>query len=173
MDPATGECSGVFKIFNGNGKECLPAGWNTSFFNCCDDSQGSFLLFKEYCTEENATAVQAVAAGRAHYIGDYCKKKITLIGCIQKAKMYCVFNSKFGRIIQEQGRPQLKKFAPDGNWGTPEAPNCEGFTPEEFQMLDFSKIDLSELFGDLNPISQINVESKIENAVGGYIDKIQ
>ena len=30
------------------------------------------------------------------------------------------------------------------DWGSAKSPNCRGFTIEEFQMLDFSKIDLSE-----------------------------
>lgn len=173
VDPATGNCSGVFKIFNGHGGECMKPGWSTTFFNCCDESQGGFLIFKEFCPEENLTTVQAVIAQRTHYVGDYCKKKIPLIGCIQKAKMYCVFNSKLGRLIHEQGRPQLQKFAPSGNWGGAESPNCEGFTPEEFQTLDFSKIDLAEAFGDLNPASITNIQTNVNSSVGTYFNNIQ
>jgi conjugal transfer mating pair stabilization protein TraN len=54
-----------------------------------------------------------------------------------------------GRIIAEQGRPQLASFGPDGGWGTPENPECRGFTPEEFARIDFAKVDMSEYYQDL------------------------
>ncbi len=62
------------------------------------------------------------------------------------------------RIVAEQGRPQLKAFGPSGGWGTAEDPNCRGFTPEEFQQLDFSKIDLTEYFGDIMDGMNQNVQ---------------
>ncbi|MDA8164666.1 MAG: conjugal transfer protein TraN [Desulfobacteraceae bacterium] len=173
VDPATGECSGLIKIFNGRGEECLENGVETTFFDCCSADQGSFLFLEKVCPQESIETAQAVRAGRAHYIGEYCREKIPLIGCIQKAKMYCLFNSKMGRIIQEQGRPQLKAFGPDGGWGTPEAPDCEGFSPEEFQMLDFSGIDLSGLFGDINPAGAADVQTNVQNKVDEFYRHLQ
>ena len=112
-------------------------------------------------------------AGRAHFIGSYCKRDFPLIGCVKEADVYCVFNSKLGRIAQEQGRLQLKQFAPGGNWGSAGSPNCDGFTPEEFQMLDFSQIDLSEMFGDLSPLSAETVQGKVRNAVNAFQERVQ
>ncbi len=112
--------------------------------------------------------VQAILAGRAHYIGTYCKKDIEFIGCVQEAEVYFVFNSKLGRIIHEQGRIQLQEFNPNGNWGTARSPNCEGFTPEEFQMLDFSQIDLSEFFGDLYPLPASQLQNNLRNTVNTF-----
>nr|HEC1719610.1 mating pair stabilization protein [Campylobacter jejuni] len=51
-------------------------------------------------------------------------------------------------------------------WGSPKSPDYRGFTPEEFQKLDFSKIDLSEFIADI--IGSINVD-KIQD----YFIKIQ
>lgn len=48
-------------------------------------------------------------------------------------------NSILARVLHEQGRAQINKSR-----GTPEEPNCEGFTPGELASIDFSKIDLSE-----------------------------
>jgi len=73
------------------------------------------------------------------------------------------------RIVQEQGRPQLKAFGPSGGWGTAENPNCRGFTPQEFQQLDFSRIDLTEYFGDI----QQNLSQKIQDAQTTVQRKIQ
>ncbi len=38
-----GDCVGEIKIFNGQGKECLQNGWDTTFSNCYNNSEGSFL----------------------------------------------------------------------------------------------------------------------------------
>jgi hypothetical protein len=63
------------------------------------------------------------------------------------------------------------------SWGTPKNPNCKGFTPVEFQVLDFSKIDLKDFFGDLkldasrinNQLEELNRHQ--ENA--GWRDNMQ
>ena len=60
------------------------------------------------CKQEDLETSMSNDAGRCHYIGNYCEKKWALIGCVQQANVYCCFNSKLARIIQEQGRPQLK-----------------------------------------------------------------
>jgi conjugal transfer mating pair stabilization protein TraN len=73
------------------------------------------------------------------------------------------------RIVHEQGRPQLKAFGPGGGWGTAKNPNCRGFTPQEFQQLDFSRIDLSEYFGDI----QRDLTQKIQGAQSTVQQKIQ
>jgi conjugal transfer mating pair stabilization protein TraN len=155
----TGECLGLWKIFSGKGTECLPPGLRTTFFNCCDDDESSFLILKEYCPEQSFEAVSARASGRTHYIGTYCKRRLPFVGCVQRAKMYCAFNSKIGRIIQEGCRPQLYDFAPTGAWGTAKHPNCVGISPEQFQSCDFGKIDFSEVADDFAPNLNLIVPS--------------
>lgn len=169
----SGDCVGEIKIFNGQGKECLQNGWDTTFFNCCNDSVGDFLIFEEHCPDASIETVQAKQAGRTHFIGTYCKRELPLIGCVQEADVYCVFNSKLGRIIQEQGRLQLQQFAPGGRWGSAKSPNCTGFTPEEFQMLDFSQIDLSAMSGDLAPLSAAQMQSNITNKVNVFQENVR
>ena len=168
-----GDCMGDIKIFNGRRNECLQNGWSTSFFDCCNDSVGSFLFLEEHCPKKSVETVQAKQAGMAHFIGTYCKKDIEFIGCVQEADVYCIFNSKLGRIIHEQGRSQLQKFAPSGNWGSTRRPNCEGFTPEEFQMLDFSEIDLSEMFGDIEPLPATKMQNDVQGAINDFQNKVQ
>jgi conjugal transfer mating pair stabilization protein TraN len=73
------------------------------------------------------------------------------------------------RIIQEQGRPQLTAFGPTGNWGSPDNPNCRGFTPEEFEALDFAKIDFSEYIS----VIQNGLATKIGNAQNTIQSTIQ
>jgi hypothetical protein len=138
---ANGKCLGTIMIFNGKPLECRPSGVNTNFFNCCDQSDGSFLIIKKMCGEPDTECVAKASTGSCHFIGDYCKQEWWLIGCVQRANVFCCFNSMLARIIHEQGRPQLQSF---NGWGSVGAPDCRGFTEEEFSHIDFSKIDFSE-----------------------------
>ncbi|KJV52296.1 type-1V conjugative transfer system mating pair stabilization family protein [Orientia tsutsugamushi str. Gilliam] len=63
---------------------------------------------------------------------------------------YCCFQSKLARIFQEEARKQLKI-----DFGTPECPKCRGLTVEELQKVDFTKINMDELFGDILTKAQI------------------
>ncbi|BCK65875.1 conjugative transfer protein [Aeromonas caviae] len=109
-------------------------------------------------------------SGFCHEVGTYCKKKIKLIGCVQKAKSYCCFNSKLARIIHEQGRPQLKTGI--NNWGTPEAPLCRGFTPEEFQSVDFGKIDLTEYINDVQKNATEEIQKNMSNITSDFLQQV-
>jgi len=169
---ATDDCLGDIEIFTGKGSECLQNGLDTSFFNCCNDSKSSTLLIEKHCPAASLKTVRARQADSAHYIGTYCKKELPLIGCVQKADVYCLFNSKMGRIIQEQGRVQLQQFNPDGNWGDTDTPNCEGLSPEEFQMLDFSEIDLSEMYGDITPLPEGQMRGEMQEGSEEFQKKI-
>lgn len=114
------------------------------------------------CSESDMNTALTNASGFCVEVGEYCREKWPIVGCVQRAKSFCCFNSKMARIIQQQGRRQLKIF---NGFGSAKHPECRGFTPEEFQSLDFSKIDLSEYFGDLHrtllPEMQRNMESKL------------
>ncbi len=110
-----------------------------------------------------------------HYVGKYCSKEWAFIGCVQRRESHCCFNSMLGRIIHEQGRPQLSTF---NGWGTPENPDCRGFTPEEFQSLDFSSMDLSEYFGFIQNQAQQAINSgqtqaDLNNAVQQFYNAIR
>ncbi|MEM4134382.1 MAG: conjugal transfer protein TraN [Candidatus Micrarchaeia archaeon] len=119
------------------------------------------------CDQQDVITNNERDSGRCHEIGEKCIKKILFIGCVQKAKIYCCFNSKLARIVHEQGRPQLTTDI--SNWGSPGSPNCRGFTPEEFAALDFDKIDLSEYINDIVDKVQTNVEDLMRNYFQGSI----
>ncbi|MGB9760642.1 MAG: conjugal transfer protein TraN, partial [Thermoproteota archaeon] len=126
----------------------LVAGVIMSFFmGSCDQQDILTSTFKE--------------SGYCHYVGKRCIKKFLGV-CLQKSKVYCCFNSKLARIIHEQGRPQLSTFGSDGSWGSAKHPNCRGFTPEEFQAIDFNQIDFSEYIGDI----ERNVRQNVEQSIG-------
>ncbi|TGB52843.1 conjugal transfer protein [Escherichia sp. E5028] len=120
------------------------------------------------CDQTSMETAMAADSGYCHEIGTYCKKKIPLLGCVQKATSYCCFNSKLARIIHEQGRPQLKNF---NGWGDAGSPQCRGFSPEEFQALDFSKIDLSEYVEDMVKKATDEIQSNVNQITQDFYDK--
>lgn len=119
-------------------------------------------LFMGSCDKQDILTSTYKESGYCHYVGKKCIKKLPLVGCVQKAKVYCCFNSKLARIIHEQGRPQLSSFGPSGGWGSAKRPNCRGFTPEEFQSIDFGKIDFSEYVADIQRNIRRNVEPQMK-----------
>jgi conjugal transfer mating pair stabilization protein TraN len=82
-----------------------------------------------------------------HGIGSYCSSRIPIIGtCIETKESYCCFNSRLARILNEQGRAQLGR-----GWGSPQSPDCSGFSIAQLQSLDFSRMDLSEFYAEIAP----------------------
>lgn len=163
-----GQCQGTVYIFGGKGRECRTAGLKTNFFNCCDTEEGSLGPIRERCGRDDEKTVQDMIAGRCHPVGDYCKEKWPFIGCVQRANTYCCFNSKLGRIVNEQGRPQLRTSP---GWGDPESPNCRGLTPEEFSNLDFGRMDLSEYFNDIQAKTAAVVKETMQEKVTDYSNR--
>jgi hypothetical protein len=171
VDPNSGQCLGQIYIFNGSGGSCKEPGVDTSFFQCCTIDPGSFLFVEANCGSGDRMTSEAMYAKRTHFVGTHCIDEWFLVGCVQTAQTHCVFQSKLGRIIQEQGRAQLKAFQDaNGNpsWGSPENPNCRGFTPEEFQSLDFGKMDLSEYFADITTKANAAIQQDLNNNVQNY-----
>lgn len=133
---------------------------------------GIYLLMQFLsCTEEEAYLQMKRGSNLCHYVGSYCDKKF-LGYCYVRKESYCCFNSKLARIFQEQGKPQIGK-----GWGEAKSPNCSGFTPEEMEQLDFSKMDLSEFINEIMANAQIpnasTVNTLIEKQGGIVSDKVQ
>lgn len=78
-------------------------------------------------------------------VGSYCSSK-SLGSCVTKKESYCCYNSRLSRIINEQGRVQIGK-----SYGDPRNPDCSGFKTADLQLLDFSKMDLSEFIQEIVP----------------------
>lgn len=122
------------------------AGFESSMFSsygpmkCCYPDKLS-----PNCQQSDIQEANMAANGQCHIIGDYCA--VDWLGlCVVTKQTSCCFNSQLGRLIVEQGRPQLQAFSSLANngWGDVETPECRGFHPEEFQYIDMSKVDFSE-----------------------------
>jgi conjugal transfer mating pair stabilization protein TraN len=122
------------------------------------------------CDQQDMETGMLRGSGMCHEVGTYCSSRILGI-CIQKARGHCCFNTKLGRIIQEQGRPQLAAFNSLG-WGTPDHPYCRGFSAEEFQALDFSRMDLSEYYSDIEARAQSDIQIDMKEKIDATLSII-
>jgi conjugal transfer mating pair stabilization protein TraN len=122
------------------------------------------------CDSQDMETAMLRGSGMCHEVGSYCSSSFLGI-CLQKSRGNCCFNTRLGRIIQEQGRPQLKAFS-GTMWGTPKQPMCRGFTPEEFQALDFSKMDLSEYYAEIESRAQSEIQIDMKERVDAYLKAV-
>ena len=65
--------------------------------------------------------------------------------CVQKSQVYCVFQGKLARIIQEQGRRDQLGVG----FGSGANPDCRGITVDELQRIDFDRVNFSDFYEDL------------------------
>jgi conjugal transfer mating pair stabilization protein TraN len=131
------------KIFDGkNPQKCSK--YSVNFKDCCMKSKGwGVSSHLSQCSAEEQTLSKNRSKNLCVYVGTYCAEKVAG-QCVRKKSSFCCFGSKIARIIHEQGRPQLGM-----SWGDAKHPQCRGFTADEIANLDFSKLDLSELYEEL------------------------
>ncbi len=127
-------------------------------------------LLLEGCDQQDMETGMLRGSHMCHEVGSYCASSILGV-CIQKAIGHCCFNTKLGRIIHEQGRPQLAAFNALG-WGTPKHPYCRGLSAEEFQALDFSRMDLTEYYADIEARAQSDIQIDMKDKADDYLRTI-
>lgn len=131
-------------VFPGDQKYCDKH--ILQFSDCCQRGGGwghSLKLTK--CKEDEKEFVQRREAGQCVFVGTFCVQKAPLVGtCLRQRSHSCCYGGKLARLVQEQGRRQLGI-----DFGTEENPNCRPLTVQELARLDFSKLDLREIFADL------------------------
>lgn len=138
--------------------------------NCCKGKgfpliPGIQLLMALGCSSEERLLHERDAQGLCAYVGTYCSSKFLGI-CLVKRKVYCCFESKLSRILQEQGRLQLNK-----PWGDPKTEQCLGFSIQEFAQLDLSRMDFSEVYAEFTDAARLpdelqaatDIQQKIED----------
>ena len=105
--------------------------------NCCKNSGA--LVGLGNCSASEIELAEERNAGNTHYLGRYCSRRTFFGLCIRHSRAWCVFGSKLGRILQQQGRRQLGI-----GWSS-----CRGLTVAEVEGIDFAGLDLSEFTEDL------------------------
>lgn len=128
--------------FTGSAMSCRKAA--AGFSNCCKDSGWGSDVGLSKCNSDEMALGKAKAKKVTVSIGERCDHKVLGV-CIQKSQVYCVFQGKLARIIQEQGRRDQLKVS----FGSGDSPNCRGITVPELQSIDFDKINFSDFYSDL------------------------
>lgn len=155
-------------LFKGTRESCSSKVFGV--LNCCKGKgfpliPGIQLLVALGCSREEMLLHQKDAQGLCAYVGTYCSSSFLGV-CLTKRKVYCCFESKLSRILQEQGRQQLNK-----PWGKPKTEQCQGFTIDEFARLDLSKMDFSEVYAEFTDAARLpdelqatqDIQQKIED----------
>ncbi len=155
-------------LFKGTRESCSSKVFG--ILNCCKGKgfpliPGIQLLVALGCSREEMLLHQKDAQGLCAYVGTYCSSSFLGV-CLTKRKVYCCFESKLSRILQEQGRQQLNK-----PWGKPKTEQCQGFTIDEFARLDLSKMDFSEVYAEFTDAARLpdelqatqDIQQKIED----------
>jgi conjugal transfer mating pair stabilization protein TraN len=162
FDPAT------LRLFEGTRNTCSSKVFGV--LNCCKGKgfpliPGISLLVALGCSSSEILLHERDAQGLCAYVGTYCSNKVLGV-CVTKKKVYCCFESKLSRILQEQGRQQLGK-----PWDKPKLEQCEGFTIDEFARLDLSRMDFSEVYAEFTEAARLpdeleaaaEIQQKIED----------
>ncbi len=176
-------CNGSVYLFPGTAMQCRSGGEQTAWQDCCNAS--SYLFGQIKCTTQEESVAKDLqydtqygangygnpssfgGSGDAQYVGSYCSDKFLGL-CLENMKVYCVFHSLLGLIIQEQGRAQLGI-----GFGSPQNPDCSGLTPTQFQELNFSNFDFTEYVTVLeNKIKAGVINTNTLNQMQNYTNTI-
>jgi conjugal transfer mating pair stabilization protein TraN len=153
-------------FFKGENNQCSK--YPLSFNDCCGSGKGwGKSLGLSNCKPEEKLLSEKRHKRLCHYVGTYCAKKV-LGQCVKKKSSFCCFSSKLLKAFHEQGRPQINL-----GWGTPKEPLCRGFTIEEIQKIDFSKLDLREVYEDLMKSFKASKMNDISKHVGERLETIK
>ncbi len=152
-------------VFSGERGTCSKKIFGAS--NCCSGS-GVPLLTPWLCSSAEKQLDEKDDKGLCHKVGSYCSDKVLGV-CVTSKDAYCCFGSKLSRLLQEQGRLQINK-----PWAKPKDETCKGFTIEEFQRLDLSKMDFSEVYAEFMDAAklpdEVSVMTDIQTKIQGYYD---
>lgn len=118
------------------------------------------------CGQDETLTAMKRKADLCHYVGSYCDSKV-LGACVKKKEAQCCYVSKLAKIVNVGGKQQLGL-----SFGTPKAPTCEGFTAQEMEKLDFSKLDLSDFYQEIYANME-SVGKQTGNAAKGAQKSIQ
>jgi len=156
-------------LFKGTRETCSSKVFG--ILNCCKGKgfpliPGIQLLVALGCSREEMLLHQKDAQGLCAYVGTYCSSSFLGV-CLTKRKVYCCFESKLSRILQEQGRQQLGK-----PWASPKTEQCAGFTIDEFARLDLSRMDFSEVYAEFTDAARLPDElqaaTQIQQKIEAY-----
>lgn len=124
------------------------------------------IQYLSQCSQQEMTLSLLRGKGLCHDVGSYCSDSF-LGMCLQTKDSYCCFDSKFALDINEGGRPQIGK-----SWGSPQSPDCSGFSVAQITAINFGLINFSNAFGDItnniNIPSASTLQTQVNNKVTAF-----
>lgn len=158
------------KAFTGDKMSCRKA--FAGFSNCCKDSGWGADAGLAACNDDELALGKAKAKKVTVSVGERCDKEVLGV-CMQKSQVYCVFQGKLARIIQEQGRRDQLKVG----FGSGKSPDCRGITVDELQKIDFDRINFSDFYEDLMKSQKIpnsgTMTKLVKDRIAGQVKQQQ
>jgi conjugal transfer mating pair stabilization protein TraN len=156
------------QVFKGKKFQCSKSVAGDLMYDCCFSFHGLTNDLKlSKCTSDEIALSSMREKGLCYYIGSY-KEKFIKLWTSRKEHVYCCFPTKLARVLQQEGRKQLGI-----DWGTPKKPNCRGFTQDEIQRLDFSKLDLSEAYDTPPPVDMTDKIHLIQERLKNRLQELE
>lgn len=169
LEEARKELDGTANVSIFKGYQYSCSRFPLSFKDCCGCNGWGVSLGLSGCDQDSKTSAKLREEGKCVQVGTYCAEYVN-VGlakfCLRKKTVFCCFGSRFAKLLQEQGKPQLGL-----NFGSPEEPNCRGFSSDELSRIDFSKLDLSEITDDV--MRKFKPQSVAHFAQGLELEKIR
>lgn len=128
-------------VFKGRNLGCSRV--PTGFKDCCKIKGWGKDIHLASCNSEEEDLGEQRKLNKCLMIGTYCTDKVLGV-CTRKKTTYCCYPSKLSKIINVQGKRQLGL-----SFGNAENPECGGLTLDQISRVDFSQLDLSELFSEM------------------------
>ena len=145
------------EVFSGRMMSC-----NRGTTDCCDFDDDGF------CGQESKDLRDARIAEVTHYLDSECTSE-ALGWCLSVREYYCVYNSKFARVFQEQAHDQTGI-----QFGTPYSTEpCPPLGIDQLELLDMEAMDLSEIFGDMLEQVQVPIEGELQDRLTNGITAFQ
>ena len=151
------------KIFSGKTAKCRDMALGV--MNCCQDTGWAKGIITNCKDSEKDLGLAKEKGGLVVYVGEYCSYSILGI-CTEHSKAYCQFPSRMATDVQVGGRKQFGQ-----NFGSADTPNCVGFSPQELQKIDFSKIDFSNVVQQTKDNTNLPNNASEQSAIANEISK--
>ncbi len=138
-----GHSLSAMRVFSGRRVDCMDTGSFIGSNKCCSGGQGALQTFwGQGCSANAQTIISAKNHGRASFLGSWqsCSQSLPWGGCLKSSTHYafCIWPNQVTRIIQEQGRAQLRQNIYS---------DCRGFllNPNEVAKINFNSMDFSSV----------------------------
>lgn len=131
------------KVFKGMCRRCKKNIASDLLYDCCAESGFALQLNLTNCNAEERQLMEMRRDGKCVYLGS-TPNQFMGMWTSSDTHVYCCYPSKLIAVLQKEARKQLHK-----SFGSASDPDCDGLSIQDITKLDFSKMDLSELFDDI------------------------